>query len=332
MRAFLLLLAAVGIVAAGTYGLAVYREGEAGAALLRRFAPDGAPAESESESVKADAKDDAQSGDITVPVDGAQVRVRISGPEDAPVLLMLHGFSFSLESFDALADLLDERYRVVRYDLLGHGLTGPDPQERYAPGARARFAGEVIRALELDRPVIVGNSLGGLAAWRLEAMEPGTARALVLISPGAFPFNGVTDEPAPIPPGVAFFLRNPAPPLLKASFSSLYADPDLITKERLRIAGERMKGNGDAFVRSIELFTLPDPTADLGKVAAPTLIIWGEEDKLIPAEHGAMIEAAMPDARLVTYPSIGHVAHEEDPERVAADIEAFLAELPEARP
>ncbi|MCQ8186015.1 alpha/beta fold hydrolase [Parvularcula maris] len=265
--------------------------------------------------------------DLYADVAGARIRYRVSGPEDGPTLLLLHGFTFSLESWDALADRLDERYRVVRYDLLGHGLTGPDPQERYAPGDRASFAGEVIRALALEQPVVIGNSLGGLIAWRLAAAEPELVRSLVLIAPGAFPFNGVTEEPAPIPPGVAFFLRSPSEPLLRASLASVYADPAVITEQKLALVGERMKGNGDAFIRSLELFTLPDPSDTLSVIEQPTLIIWGEEDRIIPPMHGPLVADAMPKARLITYQGIGHVPQEEVPGRVAGDIEAFLEGL-----
>jgi pimeloyl-ACP methyl ester carboxylesterase len=269
--------------------------------------------------------------DRYVEIAGATVRIRESGPARGPVILMLHGFTFSLESWDALADELDSDYRVVRYDLLGHGLTGPDAEERYAPEDRAAFAGQLIEALELKRPVLVGNSLGGLVSWRLAAMQPDKVRAMVLISPGAFPFNGVTEEPAPVPAPVAFYLRNPTLPLVRASFAGIYADASAVEPERVELAYERMKDNGDAFVRALELFTLPEPTEELGSIRTPTLILWGQEDRVIPAEHGTLIEDAMPNAELKIYENVGHVAHEEIAGEVAKDIRAFLGELEGAR-
>lgn len=270
--------------------------------------------------------------DRFVMVDGAQVRVREEGPEGAPVLVMLHGFTYSLESWDALAAELSEEHRVVRYDLLGHGLTGPDPRERYAPGERAAFAGRVLDALGVEDPVLVGNSLGGLVAWRLAAAEPDRLRALVLVSPGAYPMNGAGEEPAPVPPAVATYLRLAPMAGVEASAARVYADPGAVPPGRLEVLRDMMRreGNGEAFVRSLEEFALPDPERDLAGVAVPTLIVWGEEDQVIPASDGERMARALPDARLVTYEGVGHVPQEEAPARLATDIEAFLDELPAA--
>ncbi|MEM0928969.1 MAG: alpha/beta hydrolase [Pseudomonadota bacterium] len=265
------------------------------------------------------------STDRFVDVAGATIRVRDEGPRDAPVLLMLHGFTFSLETWDQVADELVSDHRIVRYDLLGHGLTGPDPQMRYAPKERAAFLGEVIDAMGLDDPVVLGNSLGGLVAWRLAAEAPSKVGGLVLVSPGAFPFNGVGDEPAPVPATVSFVLRNPNRLTVKATFDNVYGQAAEPMEERVQTTLAMMRGNGDAYVASLEEFTLPNPEADLAKVQAPTLIIWGAEDSLISPQDGPRMEALIPSAELFTYADVGHVAQEEMPERLARDIRAFLA-------
>ncbi|GGY49843.1 alpha/beta fold hydrolase [Parvularcula lutaonensis] len=265
--------------------------------------------------------------DQFVPIDGLEVRVRDEGPRDAPVLLMLHGFTFSLESFDALAERLSTDYRVIRYDLRGHGLTGPDPQKRYSPAQRAEHIGAVLDTLGIERATIIGNSLGGLASWRFAAENPSRVEALVLISPGAYPINGVSDEPAPVPPLVEAYLRTVPEAGLEASLSRIYADPSKITPERkaeIR-AMMRREGNGEAFVDALKVFTLPDPEPMLARVEAPTLIIWGREDQVISPDDGSKMVAVMPRAELVLLEDIGHVAHEEDPERVAREIERFLS-------
>jgi len=266
-----------------------------------------------------------QSTDQYLDVAGTTIRLRDEGPRDAPVLLMLHGFTFSLETWDAVASELINDYRVIRYDLLGHGLTGADALQRYAPLERATFLSKVIDELDLDDSTIIGNSLGGLVAWRYAALNPEALQALVLISPGAYPFNGVGDEPAPVPMAVAFALRNPNLLTVKASFRAIYGGATEPTDERLVTALSMMEGNGDAFVQSLEEFTLPNPEPDLAKVAAPTLIVWGEEDALISPQDGPKMQAVMQDARLVTYPGVGHVAQEEAPQQLANDIRDFLS-------
>ena len=268
----------------------------------------------------------AQSAERYVEVDGARVRVREEGAEGAPVLLMMHGFTFSLETWDALVPLLTEDYRVVRYDLLGHGMTGPDPQARYAPEERAAFAGELMDALGIERAVLVGNSLGGLAAWRLAAMAPERVSALVLIDPGAYPMNGTTEVPAPVPPMLAAYLRTVPEPAFEASIARIYADPSAVPEERLATLRAMMlrDGNGDAFVASLKEFTLPDPEPGLRTIAAPTLIVWGTKDQVIPPADGERLAEVMPNATLVRLDGVGHVAQEEAPEAVAAAIEGFL--------
>lgn len=100
----------------------------------------------------------------TVEFDGARIRVVEQGPADAPVLLLLHGFTMSLESWDDWAERLSSDDRVVRYDLLGHGLTGPDPLKRYAPAERVEVLRTLMDRLGIERAMLAGNSFGGLVA------------------------------------------------------------------------------------------------------------------------------------------------------------------------
>jgi len=271
----------------------------------------------------------ATSADRFLDIDGARVRVRDEGPSDAPPVILLHGFIFSLESWDAWAGELSADYRVIRYDLLGHGLTGPDPQQRYAPAERAAFIGEVMDALDIDNAVVGGNSLGGLAAWRFAATNPDRVDALILVAPGGYSINGVTDEPVEPPEPLKLFLRTAPEAGVEATLLGVFENDAAASAERVTIARDMMRrrGNGDAFVQSIEEFTLPAPDADLTNIAAPTLILWGEEDALIPVAHGSQFEAAIPNAELVVYDGVGHVPQEESPQRTAADARAFLQQV-----
>lgn len=259
-------------------------------------------------------------------INGARVRVREQGPQSAPVVVLIHGFVYSLESFDAWADALDDDFRVIRYDLLGHGLTGPDPQARYAPEERAAFLEHVLDALGVERAHLAGNSLGGLVAWRFAASHPERVDRLILIDAGGFSINGVRDEPVQAPPQLALFLRTAFG--VDAMLGQVYADPDRISEERAVQIRDMMRrrGNGQAFVDHVNEFTLPDPTETLGEVEAPTLIIWGGRDNVISPEHGPRFDAAIPDSELVTFPDLGHAPQEEDPEATVSAARAFLLE------
>lgn len=257
-------------------------------------------------------------------IDGATVRVRIEGPKDAPPVILLHGFIYSLETWDALAAALKDDYRVIRFDLLGHGLSGPDPEQRYSPDERAAFVGAVMDALGIKRAIIGGNSLGGLAAWRFAARSPERVSALILVAPGAYPLNGVSDQPLPPPPPMALFLKTAPAAGVDFALKNIYGDDSKVTPQKVALVSAMMRGNGDAFIQSIEEFTLPDPDPLLATIKAPTLILWGADDAVIPVEQGERLAAAIPGARLIVYERVGHVAHEEAPEKTAIDVTAFL--------
>ncbi|MEO1014841.1 MAG: alpha/beta hydrolase [Pseudomonadota bacterium] len=267
--------------------------------------------------------------DRYINVGGARVRVREEGPANAPVMILLHGFIYSLETWDAWAASFSEDYRVIRFDLAGHGLTGPDPQERYAPEERAAFIGDVMDAIDVERAIVAGNSLGGLAAWRFAAAAPDRVSALILLAPGAYPTNGVSDTPAEVPAAMKLFLRTAPEAGAVATLESVFADDAYATPERAQRLRDlmRRRGNGEALVKSIEEFTLPDPSADLARITAPTLILWGAEDAVLPASDGERLAAAIPNARLIVYDGVGHVPQEEAAARSAADARAFLDSL-----
>ncbi len=270
--------------------------------------------------------------DRFVEIDGVRLRVREEGPQDAPAFVLIHGFTHSLETWDGWAAALKGDYRVIRYDLPGHGLTGPDPKKRYAPGDHAAFVGAVMDALEIERAMIAGNSLGGLAAWRFAAAQPARVDALVLVSPGGFPANGAGSEPVKIPAALEIYLLTAPEAGVRASAETIYADDSKITDERVAVMRDmiRREGNGAALVETYEQFTLNDPAEALAGIAAPTLILWGEEDLILPVEQGGRMAALMPNAQLITYPGVGHSAQEEAPARSAADAVAFLNALQNA--
>lgn len=271
--------------------------------------------------------------DRMIEIAGANVRVRIEGPETAPPVILMHGFIYSLETWDAWAASLKIDHRVIRFDLLGHGLSGPDPQRRYSPDERAAFVGDVMDALGIERAVIGGNSLGGIAAWRFAAANPERVEALILVSPGAYPVNGVGGTPLSPPAPVALFLKTAPEAGVAMTLKNIYGDDGKVTPEKEKLVGDMMRqpGNGDAFIQSIEEFTLPDPDALLQTITAPTLILWGAEDAVIPVENGRRMEAALPNARLIVYDGVGHVAHEEEPEKTISDVRAFLSAVDATR-
>jgi pimeloyl-ACP methyl ester carboxylesterase len=307
MRTVLLLLTAVVVVAVGG-GLFLYNQ-----------ASQGTPATAiEAEYMTAD--------DRLLNVSGTTIRVREQGAADAPVIILLHGFTFSLESFDGWASELAKTHRVIRYDLLGHGLSGPDPQKRYAPDERAAFLLDVMDVLGIEKASLAGNSLGGLIAWKVAAAAPSRVDKLILIDAAAYSINDVTDEPVAVPPPMKFFLTTVPDAGIEATFGLVYADPSKATAERKKLLSDMMKreGNGQAFIEHLEEFVLPDPTADLAKIQAPTLILWGGQDKMIPVEQAAWLDRDIPNSEVKIFEQLGHAPHEEDSGTTLAPVSVFL--------
>jgi pimeloyl-ACP methyl ester carboxylesterase len=268
--------------------------------------------------------------DRIIEADGWRLRLREEGPEGALPIVMAHGFSHSLDTWDAWAEDLARDHRVIRFDLPGHGLSGPDAQERYSNEETVDALAALIEALGLKRVVVAGNSLGGLVAWRYGARRPKALKGLILIAPGGYSINGVGDRPAGAPPHVEAYLRAAPPSAVRHAMQSLYGDPARLAAARVDSARAAMaaQGVGDALVKRLARFTLPDPTTDLAKVKAPTLLLWGARDKMVPVDHADRFLAVLQDARKIVYDDLGHLPHEEAPAATLADARAFLATLP----
>lgn len=264
--------------------------------------------------------------DRMVEAAGETWRVRESGPEGAPAVVLIHGFSHSLESLEPLADALEADHRVIRFDLPGHALTGPREDAAYSVEATVDQVGALLDEIAPRTFTLGGHSLGGLVAWRYAAAQPDRVERLILIAPGGYPNLGVGDEPAPVPQQVRLYLTAAPMAGVEAATAALYADPSRISESQLeRIhAMMRIEGVGPALVSRIEQFTLPDPNPALREINVPALVVWGQRDAMISPQHGPRFAAAMPDARLVLIEDAGHMPVEERPEATAQAVRAFL--------
>jgi len=256
-------------------------------------------------------------------------RVRESGPADAPAIVLIHGFSHSLEAWEPWADRLDQTYRLIRFDLPGHGLTGPRADEAYSVSDTVSQVSALLDEIAPEQFVIGGNSLGGLVSWRYAEAHPDRVAGLILVSPGGYPNLGVGDEPAPIPDAVRTYLTLAPEPGVAAATAALYADPSRITPEQLdRIhAMMRVQGNGAALVTRIEQFILPDPTDALSSITAPALILWGDSDAMISPTHGPRFNVTLSNSELMLIENAGHMAMEEQPDITAQAVLNFMSGL-----
>lgn len=168
--------------------------------------------------------------------------------------------------------------------------------------------------------------MGGNTAWRYASTYPNEIDKLILIDASGFPLNGLSDTPIPLPPMLENYFLKPTKFAVNYGLKNQYADAGKIPEGRADKIREMMKasGNGEAFVEIYKVFTLPDPTENLAKITAPTLIIWGEKDGVVPANHANLFDAALPISQVAIIENTGHVPHEENPQQTAKTITAFL--------
>ncbi len=260
---------------------------------------------------------------------GLRLRLRDTGPRDAPALIMLHGFGSSLDTWEPWAKALSAKYRVIRLDLPGFGMTGPDPTGDYSDARTLAILAGLMDQLGLPRATLIGNSLGGRFAWEFAARYPQRVAKLVLISPDGFASPGFEYGKAPEVPLVMNLMPWVGPrSLIRANLAPAWARPDALSdavleryRDMLLVPGVRR-----AILDRTRQTVITDPAARLRSIAAPTLLLWGEQDHMIPVQNAQDYLRLLPNARFVRLPGMGHVPFEEAPAAALAPLERFLAQ------
>jgi pimeloyl-ACP methyl ester carboxylesterase len=261
-------------------------------------------------------------------VDGARLRLRDTGPRGAPAVILLHGFGASLDTWEPWAKALAGRYRVIRFDLPGFGLSGADPTGDYTDAREMRILADLMDQLGVARANLIGNSLGGRIAWSFAAAHPERVTRLVLVSPDGFASPGFAYGKAPKIPPMMRLLPYVAPrALLKANLAVAYGRPAALGEATLTRYRDLMLAPGvrRAILARMGQVILHDPAPVLARIQAPTLLLWGEKDSMIPIANAGDYLRDLPHATLVRLPGLGHVPFEEDPATSLAPVARFLA-------
>ena len=149
----------------------------------------------------------ANSPDDFVEVAGIRLHVRDSGPKAAPAVILLHGFGASLHTWEGWAKTLSRDMRVIRFDLPGSGLTGPDPRGDYTDARALEILLALMDRLGIARASLVGYSIGGRIAWTFAAKVPARTDKLVLVAPDGFASPGFEYGKAPAVPSFLAAMR-----------------------------------------------------------------------------------------------------------------------------
>ena len=292
------------------------------AGVLATWAPD--------KPVSALAARWAQPPSQFIAVDGMQVHVRDEGPRDDPMpIVLLHGTSASLHTWDGWVQNLSTQHRVIRFDLPAFGLTGPHPDNDYSIAAYVRFVGDVADKLGVKQFVLAGNSLGGQIAWVTALAQPQRVSKLVLVDAAGYPF-----ESASVPigfkiarmPGLRVLMEHVLPRgIIDSSVRNVYGDPSKVTPELIDRYYDLTLRTGNRHALGYRMDQrLSGDEAGIKNLKMPTLILWGAKDKLIPLDNARRFAADIQGSKLVVFDELGHVPHEEDAQKTVEALKAFL--------
>ena len=260
---------------------------------------------------------------------GVDWHVQIAG--DGPVVLLLHGTGGATHSWRDMLPALADQATVVAVDFPGHGFTRGRPAGGMSVSAIARGVASLLRELALDPAVIVGHSAGMAVAVRMATEADVPPRALVGLGAALLPFPGLARDLFPALAKLLF-----VNPLVPYAAAKLVDKPGMMDRFVTR-TGSRIDARGVALYR--QLFSDPEQVAGmiammaawdlvpveaaLSTLAMPVLLIHGDRDNTIPIAAARKSAALIRECTLTVLPGLGHLAHEEAPERVAALILDF---------
>jgi pimeloyl-ACP methyl ester carboxylesterase len=252
------------------------------------------------------------------------------------VVLLIHGMAGSSETWRAVIPQLSRKYRVVAPDLLGHGKSDK-PRGDYSLGAFAVWLRDLLDELGISRATVVGQSLGGGVAMQFVYQHPDYCQRLVLISSGG------------LGPDVGWTLRLLSAPGAELILPAIAPRPVLTVGNKLRswfsatgIQSPRgaeiwsaYSSLSDAETRQAFLRTLRSVVDPRGQAVSalnrlhltselPTMVIWGDQDRIIPVEHGYALHEARAGSRLEVLEGVGHFPHVERPSEVVDLIDDFI--------
>ena len=279
------------------------------------------------------AKYGAAPSQFVILADGQKVHLRDEGPRDALPIILLHGSSSDLHTWQPWAESLRDQYRVIRFDQIGHGLTGPAVGETYRLEDFVEGVDMVADHLGLEQFVLGGNSMGGWISAGYAIEHPERLAGLILVDASGSPVRrregsggniGFTIAGLPV---INKVMESITPrSLVQQSLEQSVSNQEIVTDDAVDRYWEMLRYPGNR-TATIARFNTERVTYDAEQIAAlslPTLVMWGDEDRLVPVEAGRWYDEHLPNSVLVEYPGIGHLPMEETPERSVNDLKNWI--------
>ena len=278
------------------------------AAFLILRTPDSNPAEMQTKYGGVDSRFADTAG-------GMSVHYRDQGCRDCPAILLVHGSNSSLHTFESLVRILEDKYRLISYDQPGHGLTGPHPLDDYSAQGMFEAIDAVVDATGIEKFAIAGHSMGGWIAWRYALERPEQLSALILISASGAPPSPKSGKPRPYLGAritrhpVGRFLGEHITPryLVEQSLFDSIFDPARVTEKMVDRYWQllRLPGNRRAAGLLALVDREPEYGQQLSELSLPTLVLWGEEDLVVPLDNATTFSDLIPRSDLQVFKGVG---------------------------
>lgn len=263
-------------------------------------------------------------------VAGARIHYRDEGPRDAPTVLLIHANFASLLGWEPWVEALKTDYRVVRFDMTSHGLTGPDPTGDYSLERTMELTEKFIDAVGLERFTIGGTSLGGTVSVLYTAANPERIESLILLSPGSIEGKEQQSNRGEVPAS-AYVLKYIMPRALpEFMLTGGFSDDGKLTDELIDRWFElwRYPGQREAQLDRLRQYDSGDIFSVYRSLDVPVLLLWGEDNQTAKFEQHKEILHLLENAPTInffSYPGVGHMAVQEAGELMAPDVINFLA-------
>jgi pimeloyl-ACP methyl ester carboxylesterase len=270
--------------------------------------------------------------------DGLRVHYRDQGNRNGPALVLVHGFSASLHTWEPWVQRLGDQYRIITLDLPGHGLTRAPATYVSSMDKQVSVVAQTTERLGVTSFVLGGNSMGGGVAWTFATLHPERLKGLVLINSVGLP-REQNNAKSPLafkllryPLARALGQQLDTSVLVAGGLKAAFYDNDMVDQTMIdrHVALGRAEGHR-AIILNHQAGRKMRPEAQvrglLGALKMPVLVMHGQEDVIIPVEVGQVLAASIPGSTLILYPKVGHIPMEEVADRSAVDLAAWLKEM-----
>lgn len=285
-------------------------------------------------------QEDARDGDFATLSDGTRMRYVARAPatpeqssavsRQRSAVILIHGLMDSAEQWRKNIDALAQTHRVWAIDLIGFGFSSRVTTPTYSMKMFARSLREFMDAQGIARASIVGHSLGGAVALEFAHDFPERVEKLALIAPATYLLQFRPElkmaKHLPFVPRALIGWTMTNRRARERALRDALGDPAHFDPEEWarRTRPMRVRGTADALVAMLGSPHGSDLPQDLGRVTAPTLIVWGDKDRAVPVRHGAYHARALPNAKLIVIENAGHIPQYEYPDQVNELLLRFL--------